>query len=133
MSSLAPFLRSILAHSDFAAGNVHTRWVDEHMAVLVADGADQRRRFVETARPAANDGGFAGARIKSRDPLALFTHDAQVKTEQATADVVAPEMTGPDGSADSDTIRRAVEIRDGLVENPRILSFQKRDPTYPHR
>src|SRR5204863_3393301 len=96
-----PFLRSILAHSDFAAGNVHTRWVDEHMATLVGDGADRRRRFVETARPAANDGGFAGARVKSRDPLALFAHDAQVKAERATADaadeVVAPR--GPDGSA----------------------------------
>jgi alanine dehydrogenase len=42
-------------------------------------------------------------------------------------------MSGPDGWAQSDTIRRAIEIRDGLVENPRILSFQKRDPTYPHR
>ena len=48
-----PFLRNILAHADFAAGHVHTRWVDENMAALVADGPDQRRRFVETARPAA--------------------------------------------------------------------------------
>ncbi len=96
-----PFLRNILAHADFVGGNVHTRWVDENMTALVADGPDQRRRFVETARPAATDGGFAGARVKSRDPLALFAHDAQVKAEQATADVpdevVAP--TGPDGSA----------------------------------
>ena len=43
----SPFLRNILAHADFAAGNVHTRWVDENMAALVADGPDQRRRFVE--------------------------------------------------------------------------------------
>jgi pyruvate carboxylase len=27
------FLGNILAHSDFAAGNVHTRWVDEHIEV----------------------------------------------------------------------------------------------------
>ncbi len=95
------FLRNILAHADFAAGNVHTRWVDENMAALVADGSDQRRRFVEAARPAANDGGFAGARVKSRDPLALFAYDTQMKAEQATADVQdeAPALTGPDGSA----------------------------------
>ena len=95
------FLRNILAHADFAAGNVHTRWVEESMAALVVDDPDQRRRFVGTARPAANDGGFAGARVKSRDPLALFAHDAQMKAEQATApvedEVGAP--TGPDGSA----------------------------------
>ena len=95
------FLRNILAHADFVAGHVHTRWVDEHLAALVTDGADQPRRFVEAAPPAANEGGFAGARIKSRDPLALFAHDAQVKAEQAVADGDdgAAEMTGPDGSA----------------------------------
>jgi acetyl/propionyl-CoA carboxylase alpha subunit/acetyl-CoA carboxylase carboxyltransferase component len=95
------FLRNILAHADFAAGNVHTRWVDEHLAALATDGVDQPRRFVEAAPPAANEGGFAGARIKSRDPLALFAHDAQVKAEGAVADGddEAPEMTGPDGSA----------------------------------
>ncbi|MGZ4521278.1 MAG: N(5)-(carboxyethyl)ornithine synthase [Mycobacteriaceae bacterium] len=42
-------------------------------------------------------------------------------------------MSGPDGWDDSETIRRAIEIRDGVIQNPRILSFQKRDPTYPHR
>lgn len=95
-----PFLRNILAHPDFAAGHVHTRWVEENMAALVADGADQRRRFVETARPAANDAGFAGARLKSRDPLALFAYDRQVRGEQATPDVAdeVPVLTGPDGS-----------------------------------
>ena len=97
----AAFLRNILAHADFAAGRVHTRWVDEHVATLAADGAEQRRRFVETARPAPDGGGFAGARVNSRDPLALFAHDAQVKAEQARApveeEVAAP--TGPHGSA----------------------------------
>jgi alanine dehydrogenase len=42
-------------------------------------------------------------------------------------------MSGPDGWDGSETIRRAIEIRDGVVENPRILSFQKRAPEYPHR
>jgi alanine dehydrogenase len=30
------------------------------------------------------------------------------------------------------TIRRAIEIRDGIICNPRILSFQHRSPDYPH-
>ena len=42
-------------------------------------------------------------------------------------------MSGPDGWQASDTIRRAIEIRDGVVQNPRILSFQGREPGYPHR
>ncbi len=93
------FLRAILAHPDFISGNVHTRWVDEHMAALSLAAADQRQRFVASTPP-ANDGGFAGARVRSRDPLALFAHDAQVKAEAVTQEFdAAPELTGPDGSS----------------------------------
>ena len=42
-------------------------------------------------------------------------------------------MSGSDGWDASDTIRRAIEIRDGVVQNPRILSFQNREAKYPHR
>jgi hypothetical protein len=42
-------------------------------------------------------------------------------------------MSGPAGWEGSETIRRAVEIQDGVVLNPRILSFQNRQAEYPHR
>ena len=101
VSTNIPFLRNILAHADFAAGRVHTRWVEENMAALVAEAPDQRRRFVEPARAASSDGGFAGAQVKSRDPLALFAYDSQVKAEQASAEAADETGTfnGPDGSA----------------------------------
>jgi acetyl/propionyl-CoA carboxylase alpha subunit/acetyl-CoA carboxylase carboxyltransferase component len=95
------FLRNILAHPDFVAANTHTRWVDAQMERLAAMTA-QRRRFVEPQPPV--DGaqqGFAGARVKSRDPLALFAHDAAIKAEQAKIKPdkdEPPEMTGPNGS-----------------------------------
>jgi alanine dehydrogenase len=41
-------------------------------------------------------------------------------------------LGGPDAWAEDPTIHRAVEIRDGVVQNPRILSFQHRSPDYPH-
>jgi alanine dehydrogenase len=41
-------------------------------------------------------------------------------------------MSGPSGWQASDTIRRAIEIQDGVVLNPRILSFQGRADEYPH-
>jgi acetyl/propionyl-CoA carboxylase alpha subunit/acetyl-CoA carboxylase carboxyltransferase component len=41
-----PFLQGILAHQDFAAGSVHTRFVDEQIAELTAS-SDSQRRFVE--------------------------------------------------------------------------------------
>src|SRR6185369_11587615 len=47
------FLRNILAHADFAAGRMHTRWVDDNVAALVAEAPDPRRRVAETPRGAA--------------------------------------------------------------------------------
>lgn len=41
-------------------------------------------------------------------------------------------MAGADGWDADETISRAVEIRDGVVQNEAILSFQDRKPDYPH-
>lgn len=41
-------------------------------------------------------------------------------------------MGGPTAWDESDTIRRAIEVRDGVVQNPKILSFQNRSEHYPH-
>jgi alanine dehydrogenase len=42
-------------------------------------------------------------------------------------------LAGPEAWDGDDTIRRAIEIRDGVIQNPGILSFQHRSPQYPHR
>ena len=75
------FLQTILAHKDFATGRIHTRFVDDEMQNLA--GASAARRFVAPAGGTASAAaGFAGARVAdSSDPLALFNHDAQVKSE----------------------------------------------------
>lgn len=41
-------------------------------------------------------------------------------------------MSGSAAWEDDETVRRAVELRDGVIQNPRILSFQHRSPNYPH-
>ncbi|MER5643271.1 N(5)-(carboxyethyl)ornithine synthase [Streptosporangium sp. NPDC002524] len=41
-------------------------------------------------------------------------------------------LDGPAAWDADDTIRRAVEIRDGVVQNPAVLSFQHRSPDYPY-
>jgi alanine dehydrogenase len=45
---------------------------------------------------------------------------------------VRPVLTGAQAWDANETIRRAIEIRDGVIRNPRILSFQHRSPDYPH-
>ncbi len=80
------FLRAVLAHEDFTAGYVHTRWIDENTAELI--GAKEKAEVVEPSGP--------------RDPLAgldFFRNaDASgVVTMGARADAVEP--IGPPNSA----------------------------------
>ncbi len=39
---------------------------------------------------------------------------------------------GPEAWAKDETIRRAIEIKDGVIQNPKITSFQNRSSEYPH-
>lgn len=41
-------------------------------------------------------------------------------------------MGGPEAWQRSDTIERAIEIRDGVIQNPKVLRFQRRAEAYPH-
>ena len=41
-------------------------------------------------------------------------------------------MNGPSAWDANPTVRRAIEIREGVVQNPAILSFQGRSPQHPH-
>ncbi|WP_308464719.1 N(5)-(carboxyethyl)ornithine synthase [Rathayibacter soli] len=41
-------------------------------------------------------------------------------------------MAGTSSWDDDETISRAIEIRDGMIRNPSILSFQGRSPEYPY-
>ena len=96
------FLQNILTHQDFVKGQVHTRWVDEHIVDLAAPSASERQRYVKTTVPTADTGqaGFAGAQVDTSNPLALFDHDAKVKAERsAVAETTSePERAGPDGT-----------------------------------
>ncbi|HEX7537267.1 MAG TPA: N(5)-(carboxyethyl)ornithine synthase [Dermatophilaceae bacterium] len=41
-------------------------------------------------------------------------------------------MDGPSSWDQDRTINEAIEIRNGIVQNPKILSFHRRSPEYPH-
>ena len=74
-----PFLGEILAHKDFVDGKITTRWVDENTSVIVEGVNGLHQRFVQSEEETEDGAGFAGARVDTSDPLALFAHDAQVK------------------------------------------------------
>jgi len=52
---------------------------------------------------------------------------------EALLPLLRPVLAGPGSWDADDTVRRAIEIRDGVIQNPRILSFQHRSPGFPHQ
>ncbi len=96
VSTNLSFLKNVLSHPALLSGQVHTRWVDEQLATLTEPN-EQPLRYVTAA--ATGSDGFAGARVDSSDPLALFAHDAEIKASQGNTagDLGAPTL-GPDGS-----------------------------------
>jgi alanine dehydrogenase len=41
-------------------------------------------------------------------------------------------MSGPAAWGANETIQRAIEIHEGVIQNPRIISFQNRSPSFPY-
>ena len=60
------FLQSILRHPDFVGGNVHTRFVDEHMADLAADARPAPLRHAQRLRGAPDRHGAETNRRSAR-------------------------------------------------------------------
>lgn len=110
-----PFLQSLLQHPEFLANRVYTRFVEDHIADLLAptNGNHQRLFFDQVVTPQLADGlaarpglpGLAGAKIDTTDPLAVLAHGKAENTATATpavADTAAvarpSDIIGPDNT-----------------------------------
>jgi alanine dehydrogenase len=62
----------------------------------------------------------------------LLWNSATWEISEALLPHAGTVLAGPQAWDANQTIRRAIEIRDGVIQNPRILSFQHRSPDYPH-
>ena len=99
-----PFLQNLLQHPDFAANQVYTRFVEEHIIELVgsANGDHQQLFFhQETAQPATPT--LAGVKVDTIDPLAVLDHgksdNPAVPPSFAPAvQTPAVDVIGPDGT-----------------------------------
>ena len=54
------------------------------------------------------------------------------ENSEALLPFLRPVLSGAAGWEENATISRAIEIHDGVIRNPKILSFQHRSPDYPH-
>jgi acetyl/propionyl-CoA carboxylase alpha subunit len=66
------FLRAVLEHPDFVANRVHTRFIEEHTAELLA--AIPEAPIPSEASRAEPPARLAGVRLESADPLAVLHH-----------------------------------------------------------
>ncbi|MBM3647178.1 MAG: biotin/lipoyl-binding protein [Alphaproteobacteria bacterium] len=89
------FLRALLAHRDFRADRVHTRFVDEQAKVLIDAAATLQPGlyFPATAAAATSAGRQAGARVDAVDPLAVLTFGKAVQPSAPAAEPESPEGT----------------------------------------
>lgn len=62
----------------------------------------------------------------------LLWNSATWEISEALLDYLPIVAAGPAAWDADQTIRRAIEIRQGIIENPRILSFQGRSPSPPY-
>ena len=109
-----PVLQSLLKHPEFVAGNWYTRFLDDHVADLVAPDQTHERLFFETA-PAASEAASAatngaapalqraGARVSGADPLAVLDYGKGGEPTVAggaapTAAPVAMDIDTPEGT-----------------------------------
>ena len=134
IGSNIPFLTNILSHPDFASGAVHTRWTDDHLSELAVPPADSRQRFAtaevsasEARAPASGADGFAGARVDTSDPLALFDHDARTKAESVQTEPAAADadLSGPDGSIGVGAPIQGTIVSIDVTEDDQVLAGQQ--------
>ena len=118
----------------FVMGDELALFTAEHLIIDVS--CDEGMGF-EWARPTSfADPIFtvaAGVQYYAVDhsPSYLW-NSATWEISEALIPFLATVMSGADAWEADETIRRAIEIRAGVVRNPRILSFQSRSPTFPH-
>ncbi len=92
------FLRALLAHPDFRADRVHTRFVDEQAGGLVEAAARPQSGlyFPATAAAASPGGRQAGARVDAVDPLAVLSFGKSSGPRASGSLMSEPEARGPE-------------------------------------
>jgi hypothetical protein len=76
--------------------------------------------------------GSSGLNFVVYDSPSWFRDSASCEVSTAQTPILPILTGGPERWAESLTKSRAIGIRDGVIQNPVIRSFQNRAPAYPH-
>ena len=83
------------------------------------------------AEPMFEVGNHVGYYAVDHSPSYLW-NSATWEVSNALLPFLRTVLQGPSAWEGNETIKRAIEIRDGHIVNPSILAFQDRQPDYPH-
>ena len=125
------FLTRLLGRTELVAGELTTRFVDEHLRELVPS-SEEAADEAPSASPASGQAavsGRAGADVDSTDPLALFAHNEATReaasaaaTTAGSPATVAPVADGPAGTVGFPTPIQgtivSVSVAEGDVVQP---------------
>jgi acetyl/propionyl-CoA carboxylase alpha subunit/acetyl-CoA carboxylase carboxyltransferase component len=126
------FLQNLARHPEFVAGKIHTRFVEDHIAELIAgDGLSHQQLFfspVVVSRSANVRG--AGAKIDVTDPLAVLAYGKQDdggSGNGVSASVVMPDVEGMVAiSAPMQGTIVSIDVREGeLVHKGRQVAVME--------
>ena len=99
-----PFLLALLRHPGLLNGQVHTRFVEEEIAGLLATTGEPHKRLYFEPGPAPGAPRTAGIRLKTTDPLAIVAlgkgPDAAIPAmnEAPPEPAFSADIEGPDGT-----------------------------------
>ena len=88
------FLQNLLAHPAVAQGQVHTRFIEEHMAELAGEPEAHPRLYFDAAARGPAGPKRAGYQVDASDPLAVLA----LGKEEADAVEAEEEAEGPEGT-----------------------------------
>jgi acetyl/propionyl-CoA carboxylase alpha subunit len=116
------FLQALLKSPALAAGELHTRYVEEHAAGLLEAAGDRARYF----EPAGGQQRRAGTRVDPVDPLAVLDlrPGAGAGTEPAGAAPPDGFPAGPEGTAAVPAPMQGVVISIAVAEGDTVLPGQ---------
>ncbi len=124
------FLQNLVQHPEFAAGKIHTRFVEDHIAELAAaEGiAHQQLFFSHSAASRASQPKGAGGKIDVTDPLAVLAYGKEdAGGNGASASVALPDAEGMVAiSAPMQGTIVSIEVQEGeLVHQGRQIAVME--------
>ena len=115
-----PFLRALLRHPEVLNGAMHTRFIDEHIAELVATEAGPARYF----EPLAATVRRPGAKLETNDPLGVVLYGKAGIPSEAEASVAEP-VIGPEGTVPLRAPMQGTIVALSVAEGAIVLAGQE--------